>query len=61
LQPQVQRQIPYSAASNNANKETTGFEGAPRERAGKKFHFNPKGKYIAMADQMRQEQQTGSA
>jgi U4/U6 small nuclear ribonucleoprotein PRP3 len=48
---------PYSAASNNATKEGTGFEGAPRERAGKKFHFNPKGKYIAMADQMRQEQQ----
>jgi U4/U6 small nuclear ribonucleoprotein PRP3 len=46
---------PYSAASNNANKESTGFEGAPRERAGKKFHFNPKGKYIAMADQMRQD------
>jgi len=48
---------PYSAASNNATKDGIGFEGAPRERAGKKFHFNPKGKYIAMADQMRQEQQ----
>jgi len=50
---------PYSAASssNSAGKEGTGFEGAPRERAGKKFHFNPKGKYVAMANQMRQEQQ----
>lgn len=48
---------PYSAASNNANKEGTGFEGAPRERSGRKFHFNPKGKYVALANQIRQEQQ----
>src|SRR6266508_5094391 len=48
---------PYSAASSSASKEGTGFEGAPRERAGKKFHFNPKGKYVAVANQMRQEQQ----
>lgn len=47
---------PYSAASSSASKEGTGFEGAPRERAGKKFHFNPKGKYVAMANQMRQDQ-----
>lgn len=47
---------PYSSAGNNAIKEGTGFEGAPRERAGKKFHFNPKGKYVAIADQMRQDQ-----
>lgn len=47
---------PYSAASNSAIKEGNGFEGTPRERAGRKFHFNPKGKYIAMADQMRQDQ-----
>lgn len=47
---------PYSVASSSS-KETMGFEGAPRERAGRKFHFNPKGKYVAMANQMRQEQQ----
>ena len=34
-----------------------GFEGAPRERAGRKFHFNPKGKYVALGNQMRQDQQ----
>ncbi|EAU81408.2 small nuclear ribonucleoprotein hPrp3 [Coprinopsis cinerea okayama7 len=47
---------PYSAA---AGKEatSTGFEGAPRERAGRSFRFNPKGKYVAMANQMRHEQQ----
>jgi U4/U6 small nuclear ribonucleoprotein PRP3 len=44
---------PYSAAA----KEPTGFEGAPRERAGRKFHFNTKGKYVALGNQMRQEQQ----
>ncbi|KAF8799743.1 small nuclear ribonucleoprotein hPrp3 [Phlegmacium glaucopus] len=44
---------PYSAAS----KESLGggFEGAPRERAGRKFHFNPKGKYVALGNAMRQE------
>ncbi|KAF8970195.1 PRP3-domain-containing protein [Flammula alnicola] len=44
---------PYSVAS----KESTGFEGAPREKAGRKFHFNTKGKYVALGNQMRQEQQ----
>ena len=46
---------PYSAAS----KESLGggFEGAPRERAGRKFHFNPKGKYVALGNAMRQETQ----
>lgn len=44
---------PYSSAS----KESLGggFEGAPRERAGRKFHFNPKGKYMALGNAMRQE------
>ncbi|CAA7268402.1 unnamed protein product [Cyclocybe aegerita] len=44
---------PYSSTP----KESTGFDGAPRERAGKKFHFNPKGKYVALGNQMRQEVQ----
>jgi U4/U6 small nuclear ribonucleoprotein PRP3 len=34
-----------------------GFEGAPRERMGRQMRFNPKGKYVAMANQMRSEQQ----
>ena len=44
---------PYSSGS----KESLGggFEGAPRERAGRKFHFNPKGKYVALGNAMRQE------
>lgn len=46
---------PYAAAA--ASKEGTGFEGAPRERHGRGFRFNPKGKYVALANQMRQEQQ----
>lgn len=46
---------PYSVASKES--ASTGFEGAPRERAGRKFHFNPKGKYVAMGNQVRQEAQ----
>lgn len=46
---------PYAAAA--ASKEGTGFEGAPRERHGRNFRFNPKGKYVALANQMRQDQQ----
>ncbi|GLB39198.1 putative PRP3-domain-containing protein [Lyophyllum shimeji] len=44
---------PYAAAS----VKDTGFEGAPRERAGRTFKFNPKGKYVALANQARQESQ----
>ncbi|KAF5383210.1 hypothetical protein D9615_004952 [Tricholomella constricta] len=44
---------PYAAAS----AKDTGFDGAPRERTGRNFRFNPKGKYIAMANQMRQDNQ----
>lgn len=43
---------PYAAAAKD-----TGFDGAPRERSGRNFRFNPKGKYIALANQMRQENQ----
>ncbi|KII84667.1 hypothetical protein PLICRDRAFT_46061 [Plicaturopsis crispa FD-325 SS-3] len=35
----------------------TGFEGAPKERAGRSFRFNPKGKYTQLGNQMRQENQ----
>jgi len=44
---------PYSVASGS--KDIGAFEGAPRERAGKKLHFNQKGKYVALGNQMRQE------
>ncbi|KAF8877185.1 pre-mRNA processing factor 3-domain-containing protein [Infundibulicybe gibba] len=33
------------------------FEGAPRERSGRNFRFNPKGKYVALGNQMRQDNQ----
>lgn len=46
---------PY--ASTAPPKDGTGFEGAPRDRHGRNFRFNPKGKYVALANQMRQEQQ----
>lgn len=35
----------------------SGFEGAPRERTGRSFRFNPKGKYVQLGNQMRQETQ----
>ncbi|KAF8067886.1 pre-mRNA processing factor 3-domain-containing protein [Lyophyllum atratum] len=44
---------PYAAAA----AKDTGFEGAPRERTGRTFRFNPKGKYVALANQIRQENQ----
>lgn len=47
---------PYASASA-AIKESGGFEGAPRERTGRNFRFNPKGKYVHLGDQMRQENQ----
>ncbi|KAG6914721.1 hypothetical protein DXG01_015751 [Tephrocybe rancida] len=32
-------------------------DGAPRERTGRTFRFNPKGKYVALGNQVRQENQ----
>ncbi|KAK7467209.1 U4/U5/U6 small nuclear ribonucleoprotein prp3 [Stygiomarasmius scandens] len=43
---------PYASSSKD-----TGFEGAPKDRSGRNFRFNPKGKYVALGNQMRQEQQ----
>lgn len=45
---------PYTANSANAGPS---FEGAPRERTSRKFHFVQKGKYVALGNQMRQEVQ----
>ena len=45
---------PYTASSANAGPS---FEGAPRERSGRKFHFIQKGKYVAQGNLMRQEHQ----
>lgn len=46
---------PYSNAIASASTKESGFEGAPRERMGRSFRFNPKGKYVALGEQMRQE------
>ena len=47
---------PYTSGSATAANDK-GFEGAPRERAGRSFRFNQKGKYVHIANQMRQQQQ----
>ena len=35
----------------------SGFEGAPKERVGRSFRFNPKGKYVQIANEIRREAQ----
>ncbi|THH19639.1 hypothetical protein EW146_g1571 [Bondarzewia mesenterica] len=49
------KENPYAAAASPATD--TGFEGAPKERVGRSLKFNPKGKYVALANQQRQEAQ----
>ncbi|KAL4068563.1 pre-mRNA processing factor 3-domain-containing protein [Scleroderma yunnanense] len=44
---------PYASGSSVA-KDTV-FEGAPKERMGRSFKFNTKGKYVQLGNQMRQE------
>ncbi|KAI0367189.1 PRP3-domain-containing protein [Pilatotrama ljubarskyi] len=46
---------PYASAA--VTPVESGFEGAPKERVGRQFRFNPKGKYVQIANQVRQEQQ----
>lgn len=46
---------PYASAA--ATPSDSGFEGAPKERVGRQFRFNQKGKYVQIANQVRQEQQ----
>ena len=52
----VAKENPYAAAAASASAET-GFEGTPRERVGRSLRFNPKGKYVSIANQMRQDSQ----
>ena len=54
--PTVAKENPYAAAAASASSET-GFEGAPRERVGRSLRFNPKGKYVSIANQLRQDTQ----
>nr|GAT54783.1 u4 u6 small nuclear ribonucleoprotein [Mycena chlorophos] len=53
--PVVDKVNPY--ASSATPKDTLLFEGAPKERAGRSFRFNVKGKYVELGDRMRQENQ----
>ncbi|SJL03727.1 related to U4/U6 small nuclear ribonucleoprotein hPrp3 [Armillaria ostoyae] len=54
--PPAPTPVPIMESANPyASKET--IEGAPKDRMGRNFRFNPKGKYIAQADQMRKEAQ----
>ncbi|KAI0088438.1 PRP3-domain-containing protein [Irpex rosettiformis] len=45
---------PYASGSATPD---SGFEGAPKERVGRSFRFNPKGKYVQIGNQIRQEAQ----
>ncbi|KAJ7236175.1 pre-mRNA processing factor 3-domain-containing protein [Mycena rebaudengoi] len=46
---------PY--ASTSTSKDTLLFDGAPKDRSNRNFRFNPKGKYVALGNQMRQDNQ----
>jgi U4/U6 small nuclear ribonucleoprotein PRP3 len=50
------RSNPYASGSITPASEG-GFEGTPRERVGRSFKFNTKGKYVQIANQLRQEAQ----
>ncbi len=45
---------PYASGSATPD---SGFDGAPRERVGRHFRFNPKGKYVHMGNELRREAQ----
>ena len=53
--------VPVETAANpyasGAATPDSGFEGAPKERVGRHFRFNPKGKYVQLGNQIRQEAQ----
>jgi U4/U6 small nuclear ribonucleoprotein PRP3 len=46
---------PYSSAAASSSAKESGFDGAPKEKIGRGFRFNQKGKYVAMGNQMRQD------
>ena len=50
-------EIKANPYASGAATPDSGFEGAPKERSGRNFRFNPKGKYVQIANQMRQEAQ----
>ncbi|KAF8508263.1 pre-mRNA processing factor 3-domain-containing protein [Hysterangium stoloniferum] len=48
---------PYSNAAASSSTKESGFDGTPKEKIGRSFRFNQKGKYIALGNQIRQEAQ----
>ncbi|KAF8531348.1 pre-mRNA processing factor 3-domain-containing protein [Gautieria morchelliformis] len=46
---------PYSSIGASSTAKESGFDGAPKERVGRNFRFNQKGKYVALGNQLRQE------
>ncbi|PFH50492.1 hypothetical protein AMATHDRAFT_60894 [Amanita thiersii Skay4041] len=55
--PPPPTKTPETSNPYASSVKDTGFEGAPRERSGRSFRFNPKGKYVALGNQMRQDSQ----
>ncbi|KZV72010.1 PRP3-domain-containing protein [Peniophora sp. CONT] len=54
--PVIVKDNPYAQAAAEAAQESRD-EGLPRERVGRSLRFNPKGKFIAQAAEIRREQQ----
>ncbi|THG98522.1 hypothetical protein EW026_g3683 [Hermanssonia centrifuga] len=52
--PMENKSNPYASGSATPD---SGFDGAPRERVGRHFRFNPKGKYVHMGNELRREAQ----
>lgn len=55
--PVVSIETKSNPYASGAATPDSGFEGAPKERAGRNFRFNPKGKYVQLGNQIRQEAQ----
>jgi len=56
VQASIDTANPYASGSAAAANDK-GFEGTPKERSGRSFRFNQKGKYVQIGNQMRQQQQ----
>ncbi|KAI0065030.1 PRP3-domain-containing protein [Artomyces pyxidatus] len=52
----IVKENPYASAAAAPATES-GFDAVPKERVGRSLKFNPKGKYVSLANQMRQDAQ----
>ncbi|KAI0337641.1 PRP3-domain-containing protein [Trametopsis cervina] len=55
--PIIPVEVKANPYASGAAIPDSGFEGAPKERVGRSFKFNPKGKYVQIGNQIRQEAQ----